>query len=199
MLSITQSNWLVQFKMNSDNKKSAHNVLFKNLSSLDDSTKWLSNAPDNRIVQFVSYPGQVIARLNKEPLHVICHKIDNTFNEGAEIKIAVKLCGSLERKKKLVNNAAVMLEGKILNDDEKLSLANSLLKRAGLDVLGVAINDTENIKFFKNNRQVQIKTFEAFATCKILDLHSFINAWNTGVGKRRTWGCGMLRLIESEC
>lgn len=196
MLSITLSNWLVQFKMNTDNKKSAHQVLFKNLSSLDDKTKWLSNEYENRVVQFVSYPGQVIARLNKEPLHIICQKIETNFALNQEVKIVVKLCGSLERKKKVIDNHVIQIEGKILNTDERINLAKHLLNKAGLEVSGLAIQDTDNIRFYKHHRLIQLKTFEAFATCSIRDLESFVQAWNIGIGKRRTWGCGMLRVIE---
>lgn len=196
MLSITICNWLVQFKMNSEQKKSAHQVLFKNLNSLDDNTQWLSNSCEQRIVQFVAFPDMVIARLNKEPKHIICQKIEKTFTLEQEIELTVKLCGSLERKKKTGQDGITVLEGKILNEEERHELAKQILLRAGLEIIGLVTQETDNIKFFKNKRVVQIKTFEAYAKCRIVNLESFSAAWYAGVGKRRTWGCGMLRVKE---
>lgn len=196
MLSITICNWLVQFKMNSEQKKSAHQVLFKNLNSLDNDTQWLSKSCEQRIVQFVAFPDMVIARLNKEPNHIVCQKLEKTFTIGQEIELTVKLCGSLERKKKKGQDGVTVLEGKILNDEERHEFTKQILSRAGLEIIGLVIQETDNIKFFKNKRVVQIKTFEAYAKCKIVNLESFSTAWNLGVGKRRTWGCGMLRVKE---
>jgi hypothetical protein len=198
MSSKTIEHWLVRFGIDSDNQhKSAHEILFKNLNSLDDKTKWLSNSSDQRVVQFVAYPEHVIARLNKEPRHVICLKVQKTFSTDQEIELAVKLCGSLEKKKKIIGTEVKVSNGRILTDDEKLEFAENILIKSGLNVLGLAIQDSENIKFVKNKRIVQIKTFEVHAKCKIIDLDKFVEAWNIGIGKRRTWGCGMLRVREA--
>lgn len=81
-----------------------------------------------------------------------------------------------------------------LLDEEIPEYATRLLNTAGLEIQQLKFNDGSD--FAVSGRNKAIRSVDIHFDAKIVDIDAFKNAWFNGIGRNKTYGFGMLRVVK---
>lgn len=209
------SAFLIAFRKQREKVCYAHESLFKvlvqdsliesaELNKKNSVNKWLTEPTDaknisDRKVQFVELDDYIFARLNCKPNTL--HYKESTFELKPldQIEIVVNFPAVYERRRSTKPNESgvyEMLPRKYLSDIEKLEYATRMLSPIGIefDQVQFTENENRNIYFRKNKQTLTLLSYEVRVTATVTDPKLLLTAFQNGVGRRKTWGFGMLRI-----
>ncbi|HFG7030432.1 TPA: type I-E CRISPR-associated protein Cas6/Cse3/CasE [Acinetobacter baumannii] len=207
--SVLLDGYLVAFKKKVNCICYAHESLFKILvqDSLINSgetnkkrsvNKWLTSSKNHRMVQFVELEDYIFARLNDAPTSLRSKKLALNIKEKEKVQIVVNFPGVFEaRTSKDQNGKEIFLPRKYLSNSEKLEYAKNILECKGgvlLESIALTENDNRTVHFRKRGKSISLLSYEVRVIASVKDIKLFKNAFYNGLGKRKTWGFGMLRV-----
>lgn len=175
-------------------KKNTHDQLYKALEKLGDD--WYQpEQGEQRRIQFLQANNTLICRSNKQPVGIEYKKTQFCVSDGDTLKLKVRL-PALYREKITEKKSKTRL----LGDDEKEAIYTSILERIGVtcDLLVWVNNPAVTVEFKKGGNKVILPLDEVVAVVEVVDSEKFIYAINNGIGRFKTYGCGMVR-IQGEC
>lgn len=209
------SAYLIAFKKQSGKVCYAHESLFKilvqdsliesaELNKKNSVNKWLTKPTDGkntseRKVQFVELDDYIFARLNCKPNTLHYKESSFELKPLDKVEIVVNFPAVYERRRSLKKNDLgeyEVLPRKYLSDIEKLEYATRMLSTAGIEFDNVEFTENENrtIYFRKNRKTLTLLSYEVRVTATVTDPQLLLTAYQNGIGRRKTWGFGMLRI-----
>lgn len=161
--------------------------------------KWITTGKNERKVQFVEFDDYIFARLVCKPYSLQYKEINFTLNSGDKIEVVINFPAVFE-KYTYTNNEGekVTLPRKFLSDIEKLEYATRKLSNIGIDFDNILLthNDNRTIYFRKNKRVISLLSYEVRVIATVNNPQLLHNAYTSGIGRRKTWGFGMLRITK---
>lgn len=209
------SAFLIAFKKQRGKVCYAHESLFNILikDSLIESAelnkkkavnKWLTKPTDEkniseRKVQFVELDNYIYARLNSKPDTLHFKESSFELKPLDQVQIVVNFPAVYERRrsfKKNENGEYEVLPRKYLSDIEKLEYATRMLSNTGIEFDHIEFTDNDNrtIYFRKNKQTLTLLSYEVRIVATVVDPQLLLTAYQNGIGRRKTWGFGMLRI-----
>lgn len=209
------SAFLIAFKKQRGKVCYAHESLFKILvqDSLIESAeqnkknsvnKWLTKPTDSkniseRKVQFVELDDYIFARLSSKPNTLHYKEATFTLKNLDQVQIVVNFPAVYERRRsfeKNENGEHYILPRKYLSDIEKLEHATRMLSNIGVEINNIEFTDNENrtVYFRKNKQTLTLLSYEVRIVATVIEPQLLLTAFQNGVGRRKTWGFGMLRI-----
>ena len=170
----------------SDNKSLAEN-------------KWITTAENERKVQFVEFDDYIFARLVCKPYSLQYKEINFSLIPGDQVEVVINFPAVYERYTYTNNEGEkVTLPRKYLSDIEKLEYATRKLSDIGIDFNDIALtnNDNRTIYFRKNKRIISLLSYEVRVIATVNNPEILHSAYTSGIGRRKTWGLGMLRITK---
>lgn len=209
------SAFLIAFKKQRGKVCYAHESLFKilvqdsliesaELNKKNSVNKWLTEPTDEkniseRKVQFVELDDYIFARLNCKPNTLHYKESNFELKHLDQVEIVVNFPAVYERRRSFKKNEAgeyEVLPRKYLSDIEKLEYATRMLSTTGIEFDQVEFTENENrtIYFRKNRQTLTLLSYEVRVTATVTDPQLLLTAYQNGIGRRKTWGFGMLRI-----
>ncbi len=209
------SAFLIAFKKQRGKVCYAHESLFKilvqdsliesaELNKKNSVNKWLTEPTDEkniseRKVQFVELDDYIFARLNCKPNTLHYKESNFELKHLDQVEIVVNFPAVYERRRSFKKNEAgeyEVLPRKYLSDIEKLEYATRMLSTTGIEFDKVEFTENENrtIYFRKNRQTLTLLSYEVRVTATVTDPQLLLTAYQNGIGRRKTWGFGMLRI-----
>lgn len=207
--------YLIAFRKQRDKVCFAHESLFKVLvqDSLIESAeqnkknsvnKWVTQPTNQknisvRKVQFVELDDYIFARLNSRPNTLHYKESKFTLKPDDQVQIVVNFPAVYERRQSIKKNELgeyEVLPRKYLSDIEKMEYAHRMLSTAGIEFEKIEFTENENrtVNFRKNKTVLTLLSFEVRVNAKVLNPEVLLEAFQSGLGRRKTWGFGMLRI-----
>lgn len=176
------TSWLIG--MHRDESKSAHDQLFFALNK--DKQDW-SSREGNRLVQFVELQGRIIARVNQKPLMIPCIPHELMLKPGMALQLSIRVMRNKTSTSPPYNyrpmSRAEIHDGLVARLEQK-----------GFTVTSLDMTDGDTV-WFKgvNGKRVLNPSVDTVIQGSVHDIKAFANAWYHGIGRRRTYGFGMIR------
>ena len=176
-------------------KRNAHDQLYTALMA--EKGDWYKPRDEARCIQFVQKvndTGQafLICRSNTQPTNTNLFFKENVISvaTGETIKVDVRL----PAMRRLVQQSKTRM--KPILDGDKESYYGAILERFGMRVnaVGWASVPASTIFFTKKSRKVTIPVDDVTAQIEVIDAELFIQAFRSGVGRYKTYGCGMIHV-----
>lgn len=174
-------------------EKNAHQQLYAALKNLDGD--WYEpQGTEPRRIQFVQLGSHLACRSTVKPEGVssITIEISAKAEQVCDIKVRLPTLRR-ERDENSKVKGCIAIEKK-----DKVGFYSNILNRNGMETLDLvweaAIDET--IFFSKNKVTVAVPVDDIQATVKIKDVFKFIDAILHGVGRYKTYGCGMISIID---
>lgn len=188
----------------------AHESLFKILvndslienaekNKLQAENKWVTTAQNERKVQFVELEDYIFARLACKPNTLQFKLIHFTLKQNDQVEIVINFPAVLEQYKyKNDLGEQLTLPRKYLSVVEKIQYATRKLSEIGItfDQVDLTDNDNRTIYFRKNNKTISLLSYEVRVIANVVEPQLLLQAYNNGIGRRKTWGFGMLRITK---
>lgn len=209
------SAFLIAFRKQRGKVCYAHESLFKvlvqdsliesaELNKKNSVNKWLTKSTDEkniseRKVQFVELDDYIFARLNCKPNTLHYKESNFELKPLDQVEIVVNFPAVYERRRSFKKNELgeyEVLPRKYLSDIEKLEYATRMLSTTGIEFDKVEFTENENrtIYFRKNRQTLTLLSYEVRVTATVTDPQLLLTAYQNGIGRRKTWGFGMLRI-----
>lgn len=209
------SAFLIAFKKQRGKVCYAHESLFKvlvqdsliesaELNKKNSVNKWLTKPTgekniSERKVQFVELDDYIFARLNCKPNTLHYKETSFELKPLDQVEIVVNFPAVYERRRSFKKNELgeyEVLPRKYLSDIEKLEYATRMLSTTGIEFDKVEFTENENrtIYFRKNRQTLTLLSYEVRVTATVTDPQLLLTAYQNGIGRRKTWGFGMLRI-----
>ncbi len=173
------------------NKKNAHDQLYSSLKSLG--SEWYQPAKDeDRRIQFVQIGSLLACRSTVKPEGVDFALIEVKASAGDSLDIKVRL--PMMHRYRDENGAKYMP----IKKEDKVKLYTELLERNGMKVESLAWRGAfdETIYFTKKKNKVAIPVDDIKALVRIEDADKFSHSLLHGIGRCKTYGCGMISIID---
>lgn len=202
--------YLIAFRKKPNSLCYAHESLFKilvNDSLIENGesnqkqafNKWVTTADNGRKVQFVELDDYIFARLASKPNSLHFKEINFTLKSADQVEIVVNFPAVFERyRRKNERGEIVILPRTYLSDIEKIEYATRKLSDIGIDFdnVSLTLNDNRTVYFRKNARTLSLLSYEVRVTATVTNPEKLLAAYKNGVGRRKTWGFGMLRITK---
>lgn len=209
------SAFLIAFRKQRGKVCYAHESLFKvlvqdsliesaELNKKNSVNKWLTKPTDEkniseRKVQFVELDDYIFARLNCKPNTLHYKESSFELKPLDQVEIVVNFPAVYERRRSFKKNELGeygVLPRKYLSDIEKLEYATRMLSTTGIEFDKVEFTENENrtIYFRKNRQTLTLLSYEVRVIATVTDPQLLLTAYQNGIGRRKTWGFGMLRI-----
>lgn len=209
------SAFLIAFRKQRGKVCYAHESLFKvlvqdsliesaELNKKNSVNKWLTKPTDEkniseRKVQFVELDDYIFARLNCKPNTLHYKESSFELKPLDQVEIVINFPAVYERRRSFKKNELgeyEVLPRKYLSDIEKLEYATRMLSTTGIEFDKVEFTENENrtIYFRKNRQTLTLLSYEVRVTATVTDPQLLLTAYQNGIGRRKTWGFGMLRI-----
>jgi len=177
-------------------KKNTHDQLYDGLAKIGG--EWYQPAAgEQRRIQYVKKADFLICRSTHQPTAAIYLEESIEVSNGDYLKIELRLPAS-SRTPPGHPRGKNKIEP--LKDADKVPYFSQVLSKHGMGVLSMTQKPAvgNSIYFNANGHKVLIKTCDVVATIKVTDIDAFINAYKNGVGRYKTYGCGMLNITKIE-
>lgn len=172
-------------------EQNAHKQLYAALKDLDNDWYQPTDSEDRRI-QFVQQGEMLICRSTVEPVGVQSIMIEQTVTVGETLDIRVRL-PMMRRHRNEKGTRFIPIK-----KEDKTEFYTALLNRNGMEVKNLkwygALDNT--VFFIKNKHTVAIPVDDIKATVTITDAKAFASSLLYGIGRCKTYGCGMISVIE---
>lgn len=174
-------------------EKNAHDQLYDEFKHLKDDW-YQAQGDESRRIQFIQKDNALLCQSSVEPKGLAFNKKEIKVTIGDRVKIRVRL-PALRRLKK--DNVTRMIP---IKSEDKDDYYSSILERKGVEVYAIDWEEKrENTIFFTNNkRKVAIPVDDVDAIVLVTDLDAFINSIQQGVGRYKTYGCGMIEVVKNQ-
>ncbi|WP_339343535.1 type I-E CRISPR-associated protein Cas6/Cse3/CasE [uncultured Psychrobacter sp.] len=174
-------------------KKNIHDQLYEALAKTDGD--WYQPAEnETRRIQFVKKSEFLVCRSTHKPTSAISLEKSIEVSNGDHLRLEVRLPGS---KRTLEGDPRGKGKTVPLLPDEKTPFFTDLLSKNGMGVLSLTHKYSPgNDIAFKSSVNVVIDTCDVTAMIEVTDAEKFMNAYLYGVGRYKTYGCGMLNVTK---
>lgn len=172
----------------SDNKRLAEN-------------KWITTSENQRKVQFVEFDDYIFARLACKPYSLQYKEINFSLSTNDLVEVVINFPAVYEKYSYTNNDGEkVTLPRKFLSDLEKIEYATKRLSDVGIKFNDVSLtsNDNRTAYFRKNKKIISLLSYEVRVIATVTNVELLHNAYMSGIGRRKTWGFGMLRITKLE-
>lgn len=171
----------------------AHDQLYEAFKPLKDD--WYQATDDeSRRIQFIQKENALVCRSSVEPrgLEFLAEHVE--VSNGDQIKVNIRL-PAMRRLKR--NNVTRTIP---IKKEDKVEYYSGILNRNGISVDKLEwVGRPANTVFFTQKKaKVAIPVDDVSAVITITDAAAFINAMQCGVGRYKTYGCGMIVIVKDE-
>ena len=174
-------------------ERNAHNQLYDMLKTLK--SDWYQAKDDeNRRILFVQHSNALLCRSSNKPQGVAFKKEVKEVTTGDRIKISVRLPAMRRfRQKGITRLIPIELEDR---DD----YYSGILSRNGVEVDSIEwLPNPDSTIFFKSGKtMVTVPVDDVSAWVSVKDAEMFVEAILRGVGRYKTYGCGMISIIKKK-
>lgn len=177
-------------------KKNTHDQLYDALAQVGGD--WYQPAVgEPRRVQYAKKAGFLICRSTHKPTAAIALEETIEVSNGDILNVELRLPASSRTPPGHPRGKNKM---EPLKEEDKIPYFSQLLSKHGMGVLSMTQKHSfdNNIQFKGASARVVIHTCDVVATVKVMDVEAFINAYQLGVGRYKTYGCGMLNITKIE-
>lgn len=177
-------------------KKNTHDQLYEALAKVGGD--WYQPAAnEQRRIQYVKKADFLICRSTHKPTAAIALEETTEVSNGDFLNVEVRLPAS-SRTPPGHPRGKNKIEP--LKEEDKIPYFSSLFAKHGMGVLSMTQKPSfgNNIQFKGKGAQVVVRTCDVVATVKVTDVDAFINAYQLGLGRYKTYGCGMLNITKVE-
>lgn len=177
-------------------EKNTHDQLYEAL--LATPGNWYQAQPNEpRCIQFIRKGNFLICRSTRKPPSDIALEETLEVSGSDYMQIDVRLPKSRRTDRDHPRGKGKSIP---LHDHELADYFKALLSRHGMGVLSLDIKPAHdhNIFFTVNKAVVDIQTCDVRATVKITNAADFESAYLYGIGRYKTYGCGMIQANKIE-
>lgn len=174
-------------------KKNIHDQLYEALAQTGGD--WYQPAVDEkRRIQFVKKSEFLVCRSTHKPAAAISLEKSIEVSNGDHLRLEVRLPTI---KRTLDGDPRGKGKTVPLSQEEKAPFFTNLLTKNGMGVLSLTHKYSPgNDVSFKSSVKVVIDTCDVTAMIEITDAEKFMDAYLYGIGRYRTYGCGMLNVTK---
>lgn len=172
-------------------EKNAHDQLYDAFKPLKDDW-YQAKGNENRRIQFIQKDDVLLCRSSVEPRGIAFNEKEIKVTDGDKLKIVVRLPAMRRLKKNDVTRSVP------IKSEDKDDYYSGILNRNGMEVIAVDWEEKrENTVFFTNKKaKVTVPVDDVFAIITVTDADAFIESMQQGVGRYKTYGCGMIEILR---
>lgn len=174
-------------------EKNAHDQLYDAFKPLRDDW-YQAQGDENRRIQFIQKDDALLCRSSVEPKGLPFKQNEIEITDGEKIKIVVRLPAMRRLKKNEITRSVP------IKQEDKDDYYSAILNRNGMEVDVIDWEERrENTVFFTNKKKkVTIPVDDVVAIVTITDAEDFIKSMQQGVGRYKTYGCGMIEILKTK-